>query len=237
MKFLANYERRFLTGISKAMGGVASYAWSVSSWADYRIKDALRNETHPSDQAAIDAMIGVYKDQRFKAMPPDPRAIDPAQARSIRERLEDKYYYQWRATRADAQLIDALYAGCAQSNGDRYTLCVETIFLDDKGHSPPLRWRPWGSCDEFKRYYYVTACSVTVRPFITSYDDAVRLLGSLLPGWGYSLRYAAGRSAVRLERGSETGPWKEGYPALALVTAILDRLEKFPEEAPDWRSI
>lgn len=72
----------------------------------------------------MDDMIGAYKDQHFRDTRPDPREIDPAQVRSIRERLEDKYYYQWRATRADTELISALLLRVrANKRRPIYALC------------------------------------------------------------------------------------------------------------------
>lgn len=223
--------------IAASANAVAGRMWDLGSWADRKIKNAERDDVFEKDHGAIMEMIGDYHGKRFEQEPPDPRIVDPAKLRSLRERLENKYAYQWRATRADAEIIDALYAGCTQTDGQKYTLCVQPIYLDKEGNSPPFRWQPFGPDDKYKRRYYVTACSVSVRPFITSQDDAIRLLNSVLPGWGYSLQHANNRSIVRLERGSETGPWKEGYPALALVTAILDRLERLPEEAAHWRSV
>ncbi|MBE7181938.1 MAG: hypothetical protein INR71_12165 [Terriglobus roseus] len=237
MATLGTINKRIYRLIAAGANSAAGKMWDLGSWADHKIKDAERDAVFERDHGEIMKMIGDYEGKRFEHEPPDPRTVDPVLLRNLRERLENKYSYQWRATRANAELIDALYAGCTQTDGRKYTLCVETMFLNKKGESPPLWWRPFGLNDEYKRHYYITACSVDVHPFITSHDDAVRLLRSVLPGWGYSLQHANNCSAVRLERGSEVGPWKEGYPALALVTAILDRLERFPEEAAHWRSV
>ncbi|MDR7040305.1 hypothetical protein J2X36_005087 [Methylobacterium sp. BE186] len=201
------------------------------------------DESFEADQAAIDAMIGDFRGQRFLSPPPDPRLIDPTLLRALSARLADPYAYQWRATRANADLVDALYHTVTQANGSRYGLGIEKIALNDKGESPPVFVGRNGharmlASDEFKLHYYVTACSMNVCAFISSYDEAVRLLGSLLPGCGFLLHCADGRVAVRLEKEGRAGPWVEAsHAALALVLAALEHLERAPHEAAHWRSI
>ena len=80
------------------------------------------DESFKADQAAIDAMIGDFRGQRFLSPPPDPRLIDPTLLRALSARLADPYAYQWRATRANADLVDALYHTVTQANGSRYGL-------------------------------------------------------------------------------------------------------------------
>ena len=192
---------------------------------------------------AIDAMIGDFKGKRFREVPNDPRSIDPGRLRALRERLTDKYHYQWRATRANGEIVDALYHTVVTGSPFRYGLCIDKIAVDEKGTEPPVHVAPGGHArvfmsDEYVLHYYITACSMNVKAFITDYDDAVSLLRSLLPRHGFLLRNTVGRTAVRLERDGVEGPWLEAdHASLALVLAVLDHLERAPHEAQHWRKI
>lgn len=204
---------------------------------------AARNNSFERDQAAIDAMIGEFRGKRFTEIPPDPRRVDPVRLHALRDRLSDKYAYQWRSTQANADLVDALFHTIVQADGGRYGLHTTKIALNDKGESPPIFVGQRGharimASDDHKLHYYVTACSMNVRDFIGSYDEAVRLLDSLLPGHGFLLRHNGGRTAISLQKDGVSGPWTEaGYAALALVIAILAHLEDAPHDAAHWRKI
>ncbi|MDP4024910.1 hypothetical protein Q8W71_19960 [Methylobacterium sp. NEAU 140] len=196
------------------------------------------------DEDAIDALIGDFRGKRFDQVPPDPRTLDVARLRALRERLANPYAYRWREREADAELVDALYHTIAERSGRRWGLCVDRLALDDDGNSPPIYADAQGRANtaacalpEYRVRYYVTACSVTVRPFIRSYDAAVALLGSLLPGYGFTLRCRAQDHAVRLERDGYEGPWIVGpHAAVAIVMAALEHLERSPGEAAPWRA-
>ncbi|MGF3025115.1 hypothetical protein ACQVP2_20120 [Methylobacterium aquaticum] len=204
---------------------------------------AWRYRRYAGDHRAIEAMIGDYRGQRFREIPPDPRRLDPVRLRGLSERLSNPYAYRWRETQADADLVDALFHTIAPSTKTRWGLCIDTLALDDDGQSPPIVVGPRGHArifawGRFERHHYVTACTMSVRPFITSYDEAVRLLDKVLPGYGFALRRADRSTLVRLEKGETTGPWITGsHAALALVLAILDHLERAPHEAAPWRTI
>lgn len=202
-----------------------------------------RYRRHDLEEQAIDAMIGEYRGQRFKQIPPDPRRVDPARLRALSERLSNTYAYRWRETQANGELVDALFHTIATSKGRRWGLCIDKIALDDDGQGPPLVVGPGGHARMilqgwFEPHYYVTACGMSVRDFITSYDEAVRLLDKALPGYGFALRRHGRSTTVRLEKDGTAGPWITGsHAALALVLALLDHLKRAPHEAAPWRTI
>lgn len=195
------------------------------------------------DHAAVMAMIGDFKDKRFREIPPDPRQIDPERLRQLRERLTDKYAYQWRSTEANGELVDVLFHTIRQSDGTRYGLGPAKIALNEKGESPGLNRFLRGRIqrngqDEFQVYHYITARSMNVFEFITRYDHAVLLLGSLIPGCGFTIHSLDERTIVRLEKDGQSGPWIEcRNVALGLVLNILEHLDRKPEDLKDWRHI
>ncbi|TXN12188.1 hypothetical protein FV219_05310 [Methylobacterium sp. WL122] len=209
----------------------------------WRSKLPSSTKNFEKDHAAIMAMIGDFKDKRFREIPPDPRQIDPERLRQLRERLTNKYAYQWRATEANGELVDALFHTITESDGTRMGLGPAKITINDKGVGPPIFVGPRGHArmmesPEYKLHYYITAHSINVLDFITNYDHAVRLLRSLLPGCGFTIHSLSDRTIVRLEKDGCPGPWiEEGSVPLGLVVATLEYLEREPHAALHWRSI
>lgn len=203
----------------------------------------MKDGPEDSSIAMIDAMMSDYRDKRFREIPPDTRRIDPDRLRYLRERLTNEYAYRWRSVEANGELVDVLYHTIKPPTGSRMGLSPQKILLNDKGQSPHprdrLAGRDWpGEPSEFQVYYYITASSRNVLDFIQKFEDAIRLLVSLLPDYGYCLRSSKASTAVRLERDGYEGPWiQAGYPAVAVVLAVLDHLERFPQEAAHWPSI
>ncbi|AWN48949.1 hypothetical protein DK419_23485 [Methylobacterium terrae] len=213
-------------------------------WQLRNVGPVRRSRDRRSDieQRAIDAMIGDYRGQRFREIPPDPRRVDPIRLRALSERLSDPYAYRWRETQANAELVDALFHTIPSSNGARWGLCLDKL-AHDEGQGPtiavasggPARMFAWGM---FEPHHCVTACGMSVRDFITSYDEAVRLLDKVLPGHGFTLQRTGRATTVRLEKDGSIGPRITGsHAALALVLAILDHLEQAPHAAAPWRTI
>ncbi|WP_238271851.1 hypothetical protein [Methylobacterium cerastii] len=209
----------------------------------WRSKLPSSTKNFEKDHAAIMAMIGDFKDKRFREIPPDPRQVDPERLRQLRERLTNKYAYQWRATEANGELVDALFHTITESDGTRMGLGPAKITINDKGVGPPIFVGPRGHVQimrssEYKLHYYITAHSINVLDFVNNYDHALRLLNNLLPGCGFSVHALSKRTVVRLEKDGQSGPWIEcGSVALGLVLAILDHAERRPEDLEHWRSI
>lgn len=188
------------------------------------------------DQAAIDAMLEPYRTIRYPERPPDPRIIDPSRLAKLRKRLLDPYAYRWRQVEAVDEIVDALFAPVIQSDGTRYALTTQKIFLNDEGHSPGPASRHHG--DEFKEHHYITVQTLRLGAFLTSYEEAVRLFNQVLPDWGFTARVMPGGTEVCLERDAVQGAWIGGGPiATLIVAAMLDLLAHAPYEAKAWRTI
>lgn len=191
---------------------------------------------YESDQAAVDEKLAPYRGRRYQQMPPDPRGIDTARLIALRERLLNKYAYRWRQVEAVDEIVDALFDPIVQSDGTRYALCTDAVFLNDKGESPHPRWR--GDDSEYKKHFYISVHSLRLGEFLTNYEDAVRLLNSVLPDWGFTARVLPGGTEVRLENGDKHLDWVGGATiATLIVVAMLDLLSNNPKEAKSWRSI
>ncbi|WP_132254906.1 hypothetical protein [Methylobacterium segetis] len=188
------------------------------------------------DQAAVDAKLAPYWGHHYPERPPDPRIIDPSRLKALRGRLLDKYHYRWRQVEAADEIVDALFEPLIESKGARMALTTQVIFLNDEGHSPDPRQRP--QPEEFKKYYYITVHSLRLGAFLTSYEEAVRLLNNVLPDWGFTAQVTREEVRVRLERGDEQLDWVTGGSiATLIVAALLDLLADRPTEAKPWRSL
>ncbi|WHQ68617.1 hypothetical protein [Methylorubrum extorquens] len=155
---------------------------------------------------------------------------------ALRDRLLNKYAYRWREVEAVDEIIDALFEPIPQSDSPPYTLGVATIHLNDKGQSPHPREPNWDN--EFKPYYYITVRSLRPGEFLTSFHEADRLFRSILPEWGYTIRCEPKQTQVRLEKGDVHRDWFcGGAVATLIVTAAIDLLAEYPEEAKQWRSL
>jgi hypothetical protein len=196
----------------------------------------LDDRDYERDEAAINAMLAPYRGRRYLQRPPDPRVLDVVRLAALRDRLLDAYAYRWRQVEAVDEIIDALFAPVIQSDGTRFALGVSSIHLNDKGHSPDPRHRH--DLNEFQRYYYITARSLRLGAFLTSYEEAVRLLGNVLPNWGFVARVTpANDTQIRLEQGRDYGAWISGSSiATLIVAAMLDLLANRPGEAAPWRA-
>lgn len=201
----------------------------------------MKDGPEDSSIAMIDAMMGDYREKLFTEIPPDTRRIDPDRLRYLRERLTNEYAYRWRSVEANGELVETLYHTIVKGTDPPMGLGPQKVWRNDKGESlSGGRARGHallGEPDEFQRYYYITARSMSVLEFIQKHEDAVRLLRSLLPDCGYCLRSRGAYTEARLERDEYEGPWMQGSPALAVVLAILDHLERFPHEAAHWRHV
>jgi hypothetical protein len=196
----------------------------------------VRDRDYERDQAAIDARLAPYRDQRYLEIPPDPRLLDATRLAALRDRLLNKYAYRWREVEAVDEIMDALFEQIPQSDSPPYTLGVATIHLNDKGQSPHPREPNWDN--EFKLYYYITVHSLRPGPFLTSFHEADRLFRSILPEWGYTIRCEPAQTQVRLEKGDICRDWfSEGGVATLIITAALDLLAEHPEEIKQWRSL
>ncbi|GEO99210.1 hypothetical protein [Methylobacterium haplocladii] len=188
------------------------------------------------DQAAVDAKLAPYRGIRYPAMPPDPRVIDTSRVLALRNRLLDPYAYRWRHVEAIDEIMDALFEPLIQSQGERYALGTNTIFLNARGESPSPRNRM--PSNDFKKFHYITVRSLRLGDFLTSYEDAMRLLNNVLPDWGFTARVMTGGTEIRLERGETHRAWIGGAGiATLIVAAMLDLLAQSPQEAKPWRSV
>ncbi|WP_186813019.1 hypothetical protein [Methylorubrum extorquens] len=162
--------------------------------------------------------------------------LDTVRLAALRDRLLNKYAYRWREVEAIDEIMDALFEVIPQSNSSPYTLGVNSIHLNDKGESPHPREPNWEN--EFKPYYYITVRSLRSGPFLTSYHEADRLLRSILPKWGYTIRCEPSQTKIRLERDTAHRDWFcGGAVATLIVAATLDLLAECPEEIKQWRSL
>lgn len=202
-----------------------------------READAIASDRdYERDQAAIDARLAPYRDQRYPEIPPDPRLLDPTRLAALRDRLLNKYAYRWREVEAVDEIMDALFEPIPQSDSPPFTLGVATIHLNGKGQSPHPREPNWDN--EFKPYYYITVRSLRPGPFLTSFHEAERLLSNVLPEWGYTIRSAPELTQVRFEKGDVCRDWfSGGAVATLIVAAALDLLSECPEEVKQWRSL
>ncbi len=204
----------------------------------FRTKYNIKQKTVDTDQPAVDEMLGHYEGLRFRDVPSDPRVIDPARIAALRERLSSRYSYRWRGTEANIELAEALFAARRSSGGGIVYLKTATMLQNAAGQSPPVTRSPinWGESEGYYKIYYMTVAISRVANYIHSLDAAEALVRQVLPAAGYRLTWGAGGHRLRLEQGNEVGPWFEGFPAaLALVIAMLERLERRPEDAAAWR--
>ncbi|MDP4023647.1 hypothetical protein Q8W71_13490 [Methylobacterium sp. NEAU 140] len=190
-----------------------------------------------SDQAQVDAMLTPFDGLTFDTVPPDPRRIDAARIRTLRERLVSPYSYTWRGSRANLDIALALFDGREGHRGTLIRLTHAFHADDEERAGPPVARSPIdGEPEACRRRYYITVAISYVEDYIGDLRSAETLMRSMLPGWGYTMTYGSAGRRLRLERGAEHGGWSTlEPPARALVAAILERVEAHPDEAPPWR--
>lgn len=187
------------------------------------------------DIAVHEEMLEPFKGQFYLELPPDPRIIDPARIRALRERILSPYSYTWRDREANFEIAEAIFGARRESNPSNVVyLTPYKVLRDEHGCSPPSR-HPG---PEFKLYYYVTVAISTLPNYLQSISPATGLLEKLFPGFGYDYQCRVGYERLRLATEDDLGPWIESeYQPKMLVAAVLERLERYPEQAPQWRHL
>jgi hypothetical protein len=187
------------------------------------------------DLEVHEEMLQPFKDQFYLELPPDPRIIDPARIRALRERVLSPYSHTWRDNEANFEIAEAIFGARRVSNPKNVVqLITDTMVRDENGHSTLAR-RPG---PEFKLYPYITVAISTLPRYLHDYGLAAGLMGKLFPGFGYDYQFRGKYQRLRLANEDELGPWIESdYEPKMLVAAVLERLERYPEQAPQWRQL
>lgn len=188
-----------------------------------------------SDLDIHEEMLRPFKGQFYLELPPDPRIIDPARIRALRERILSPYSYTWRDSEANFEIAEAIFGARRDSNPKNVVyLTTDAMMLDEKGHSTFAR-RPG---PEFKLHRYITVAIKTLPKYIHEPGPAAGLLGKLFPGFGYDYQFRGKYQRLRLANDTDFGRWIESdYEPKMLVAAVLERLERYPEQAPQWREL
>lgn len=188
-----------------------------------------------SDLDIHEEMLRPFKGQFYLEPPPDPRIIDPARIRALRERILSPYSYTWRDREANFEIAEAIFGARRESDPENVVhLITDSMLRDERGWSTLSR-HPG---PEFKRYHYVTVAISTQPDYLHSIGPAAGLMGKLFPGFGYDYQYRGEYQRLRLAKEDDLGPWIESdYQPKMLVAAVLERLERYPDHAPQWRHL
>ncbi|TXN76180.1 hypothetical protein FV228_01390 [Methylobacterium sp. WL18] len=180
-------------------------------------------------------MLLPFKNQFYLELPPDPRIIDPARIRALRERILSPYSYKWRGEDADFEIAEAIFGARRAENPKNVVHLVTDMMLrDERGYSTRSRFPG----PEFKKQYYVTVAISTLPKYIHEHGPGAGLMERLFPGFGYDYQFRGKFQRLRLAKEDELGPWIESdFQPKMLVAAVLERLERYPEEAPQWRRL
>lgn len=187
------------------------------------------------DLEVHEEMLQPFKDQFYLELPPDPRIIDPVRIRALRERILSPYSYTWRDSEANFEIAEAIFGARRVSNPKNVVHLITDIMMrDERGHTTFGRVPSRG----FKKYHYVTVAISTLPRYLHDHGPGAGLMGRLFPGFGYDYQFRGEYQRLRLAKEHELGPWIESdYEPKMLVAAVLERLERYPEQAPQWRQL
>ena len=148
---------------------------------------------------------------------PDPRVIDPVKMAQLR----DLWQSGWSGEGADLAILRALF--CARVKGREIGVPRWDYAQDcDRAH------RPMGP-----KRFYVSTSFVNRRNYTESIDDAVWLIGSVLPAAGYRITAQLGaQPCAWIMWDDVTGRSHTARsPPLALLAALFAELAARPEAA------
>lgn len=150
--------------------------------------------------------------------PPDPRVIDPVKAAQLRDLFGQS---GWSGEGADLAILRALF--CARIKDRTIGVpCWDDVQDYDRAH------RPVGP-----KRFYVSTSFIHCRRYTESIDDAVRLIGSVLPAAGYRITAQLGAPpSAWLMWNDVTGRSHTARSIpLALLAALFAELAARPEAA------
>ncbi len=124
------------------------------------------------DIAIHEEILEPFKGQFYLELPPDPRVIDPARIRALRERILSPYSYTWRDREANFEIAEAIFGARRDSNPSNvvYLTNPYKVLRDERGWSTLSR-HPG---PEFKLYHYVTVAISTLPDYLQSISSRPR---------------------------------------------------------------